>query len=155
MESTYLAAVRAADDLRACYVDFVRQLSQTHSSRLGEAIGFFFRGQGASPSALALEEMLSAAAQQVARLAGLLAACSPQQADELAAPVLEQMLFYPRPEDSTTEFSLVALEAQAQPLLPFLSPARRQDMACRYAKRTPPRRMLPNQKQLWKALSQQ
>ena len=41
----------------------------------------------------------------------------------------------------------------AAPLLPFLAPARRAELAERYRALTPPRKMLPNQKKLWKALS--
>ena len=38
-------------------------------------------------------------------------------------------------------------------LLPLLAPARRAELAERYRALTPPRKMLPNQKKLWKALS--
>ena len=63
------------------------------------------------------------------------------------------MLLYPRPKDGATEFSLAAFEGFAAPLLPLLAPARRAELAERYRALTPPQKMLPNQKKLWKALS--
>ena len=82
-----------------------------------------------------------------------LAACPAEEADRLATQALELMLLYPRPKDGATEFSLAAFEGFAAPLLPFLAPARRAELAERYRALTPPRKMLPNQKKLWKALS--
>ena len=82
-----------------------------------------------------------------------LAACPAEEADRLAAQALELMLLYPRPKNGATEFSLAAFEGFAAPLLPLLAPARRAELAERYRALTPPRKMLPNQKKLWKALS--
>ena len=82
-----------------------------------------------------------------------LAACPAEEADRLATQALELMLLYPRPKDGATDFSLAAFEGFAAPLLPFLAPARRAELAERYRALTPPRKMLPNQKKLWKALS--
>ena len=64
------------------------------------------------------------------------------------------MLFYPVPKDNTVAFSLSAFEGRAMALLPFLPPDKQREIASRYARRTTPRQMLPNQKKLWKALSQ-
>ena len=74
-------------------------------------------------------------------------------AEELAALALEQLLFYPKAGDSTLDFSQMALEGRAQPLVAFLTPERRRSLAARYKKRTSPRMMMPNQKKLWEVLS--
>ena len=116
-------------------------------------MGRFFRSQGNPRVAYAVEEFDAALTQQVATLAGLLADCPAEEAGELAAQALELMLFYPIPADSNIAFSLAAFEGRAQPLVVFLPPRLRQEAARRYAKRTPPRRMFPNQQKLWKELS--
>ena len=77
----------------------------------------------------------------------------PEAADGFAAQVLELMLFYPQPADQHTAFSLLAFEGYAVPLVPHLAEKRRAEVAERYRKRNPPRRMLPNQKKLWRALT--
>ena len=74
-------------------------------------------------------------------------------AEELAALALEQLLFYPKAGDSTLDFSQLAFEGRAQPLVAFLTPERRRSLAARYKKRTSPRMMMPNQKKLWEVLS--
>ena len=66
---------------------------------------------------------------------------------------LEQMLFYPKPADQRTEFTLLAFEGYAVPLVSLLTDGCRAEVAERYKKRTPPRRMMPNQKKLWRALT--
>ena len=83
----------------------------------------------------------------------MLAGCPAEQADELAARALETILFYPLAGDNTLDFSQLAFEGRAHALLPFLTPDRKRALAARYKKRTPPRRMLPNQKKLWKELA--
>ena len=86
-------------------------------------------------------------------LSVLLAALPPEAADGFAAQALELMLFYPQPADQHTAFSLLAFEGYAVPLVPHLTEKRRAEVAERYRKRNPPRRMLPNQKKLWRALT--
>ena len=90
----------------------------------------------------ALEELLAA-------LEGL----SPETAAGPARQALELFLFYPRPGRMSEEMVLVAFEGKGEALLPWLPVPVRMELAERYRQRTPPGRMLPNQKKLWKALS--
>ena len=140
-------------DLETCYEEFRAALTQAKAANMGETIGFFFRGQGNPRVGEALARFDPRITALVETLAGLLASCPPEQASELAALALEQLLFYPKAGDSTLDFSQMALEGRAQPLLAFLTPERRLSLAARYKKRTPPRMMMPNQKKLWEALS--
>ena len=90
----------------------------------------------------------------VAELRASLAGLPPEAAEALALRALELLLFYPRPGQLSQELVLVALEGKGEALLPCLGREARGELARRYRERTPPRRMLPNQKRLWKALSQ-
>ena len=123
--------VQALEALQNAYSRFLDALPEARRASLGEAIGFFLRSDG-NPKLGSLVDAF---------------------AEELPAQALELMLLYPRPKDGATEFSLAAFEGFAAPLLPFLAPARRAELAERYRALTPPRKMLPNQKKLWKALS--
>ena len=140
-------------DLETCYEEFRAALTQAKAANMGETIGFFFRGQGNPRVGEALARFDPRITALVEALAGLLASCPPEQASELAALALEQLLFYPLAKDSTLDFSQLAFEGRAHALLPFLTPDRKRALAARYKKRTPPRRMLPNQKKLWKELA--
>lgn len=155
MEHTQeLSVPQALEALQACYEAFVDKLKQGRASSIGEAMGFYFRVQGNPRISYAVEEFNAALTGQVAALSELLSGCPAEQAGEWAQQALEQMLFYSIPSDSSVAFSLAAFEGHAIPLVPFLTQAGRQETARRYARRTPPRKMLPNQKKLWKALSQ-
>ena len=140
-------------DLEVCYQEYREALARARAVNVGESIGFFLRGQGNPRVGEALARFDPRITALVEALAGLLASCPPEQASELAALALEQLLFYPKAGDSTLDFSQMALEGRAQPLLAFLTPERRLSLAARYKKRTPPRMMMPNQKKLWEALS--
>lgn len=148
-----LTAPQALEELRGCYDAFIQKLEKSRASSVGEVMGRFFRSQGNPRVAYAVEEFDAIVTQHVAVLAGLLVDCPEEEAGELAAQALELMLFYPIPADSNIAFSLAAFEGRAQPLVVFLPPRLRQEAARRYAKRTPPRRMFPNQQKLWKELS--
>ena len=150
MEETTAQALEA---LEACYQAFITKLEKSKASSVGEVMGNFFRAQGNPRVAYAVEEFDDLLTHQVAALAGLLEGCPAEEAAAVAVQALEQMLFYPIPRDRNTAFSLAAFEGRAQPLLPFLPPDKRREMASRYARRTPPRDMLPNQKKLWNTLS--
>ena len=92
-----------------------------------------------------------------AALGELLAALEtlpPEEAVEPARQALELLLFYPRPGRLSEELVLVAFEGKGAALLPWLPAPVRAELAQRYRRRTPPGQMLPNQKKLWKALSQ-
>lgn len=154
MESNEIQTpAQVLDALRSGYSRYLEGVAEARTASLGEAIGFFFRSQG-NPRVNALMDAFGKTLEEwIDALAGLLPGCTPEEADEFAAQAVEQMLFYPRPDDQAIEFALLAFEGYAAPLIPFLASARRAEMAERYKKRTPPRRMLPNQKKLWKALN--
>lgn len=152
-EAPVRSAPQAVEELQNAYEEFVHRLEKCRAATISEAMTFFFRGQGNPKVAIAVEEFDEIITGQVDALAGLLAECTAEEADRLAAQALDAMLFYPVPKDNTVMFSLAAFEGRAHPLIAFLSPDQRQETAKRYAKRTPPRRMLPNQKKLWKELS--
>lgn len=154
MENTpELTVPQILEELEHCYAEFVERLEKSRAANSGEVMGFFFRVQGNPKVSLAVEDFNSALTGRVAALTELLAQCPAEQAGEWAAQALEVMLFYPVPANRSTAFSLAAFEGHALPLVPFLTPAGRQEAARRCAKRTPPRRMLPNQKKLWQALA--
>ena len=140
-------------DLEACYEEYREALTRSKAANMGETISFFLRGQGNPRVGEALEQFDGRIAALVEALAGLLAACPAEQASELAALALEHLLFYPKAGDGTLDFSQMALEGRAQPLVAFLTPERRRSLAARYKQRTAPRMMMPNQKKLWQALS--
>ena len=75
------------------------------------------------------------------------------EAQAAALRGLERLLFYPKPASPPEEFTLVAFEGHGLPLAPLLAPDAQRDLARRYGKKTPPRRMMPNQKKLWKLLA--
>ena len=143
----------ALEALQKGYARYRAELEDSRATALSEVVGNLFRSQG-NPRVNQLVSAFAPALEEWgAGLAGLLAGCTPEEADGYAAQALEQMLFYPRPADQSVEFSLQAFEGYAAPLLPFLAQDRRAETALRYQRRNPPRRMLPNQRKLWKALS--
>ncbi len=152
-EHTPVSAPQALEALEACYRDFIDKLKKSKASSVGEVMGNFFRAQGNPRVSYAVEEFDGILTARLTALTALLEACPAEEACQLAAQALELMLFYPVPADNTVAFSLSAFEGRAQALLPFLPADRQREAASRYARRTPPRRMLPNQKKLWKALS--
>lgn len=87
-------------------------------------------------------------------LLAALEALTPEEAAEPARQALEILLFYPRPGRLSEELVLVAFEGKGEALLPWLPASARAELADRYRRRTPLGKMLPNQKKLWKALSQ-
>ena len=154
MEDTpVMSAPQALDELRTCYEAFVEKLKECRTTSMGEAVGFFFRSQGNPRVGSAVEEFNTIVTGRIAALAEQLARCSAEEAEELTRQALELMLFYPVPQDNTISFSLAAFEGHARPLVDFLPPEARLETGKRYAKRTPPRRMLNKQKKLWKELS--
>lgn len=145
--------VQALEALQNAYSRFLDALLEARRASLGEAIGFFLRSDGNPKLGSLVDAFAEELPVHVEALKTRLAACPAEEADRLATQALELMLLYPRPKDGATEFSLAAFEGFAAPLLPFLAPARRAELAERYRALTPPRKMLPNQKKLWKALS--
>lgn len=154
MESApVLTARQALNGLRVCYEDFVEKLEGCRASSIGEVMERFFRSQGNPKVGYAVDEFNGIITGRITSLAELLAQCPAEDASALTEQALELMLFYPIPRNDAVLFPLTAFEGHALPLVSFLSQEARQETARRYAKRTPPRRMLPNQKKLWQALS--
>ena len=153
-ETPGMSAPQALEALQVCYHEFVRKLEDCRVSSMGEAMGFFFRAQGNPRVSYAVEEFDAAMTERLTTLTAVLETCPAEEACRLAVQALELMLFYPVPKDNTVAFSLSAFEGRAMALLPFLPPDKQRGIASRYARRTTPRQMLPNQKKLWKALSQ-
>lgn len=151
MENTSVA--QALDDLRTCYGAFMEKLEKSRISSMGEAMGNLFRAQGNPRVSYAVEEFNDAVNSRVTALADLLGSAPADEAREATLLALEQILFYPLPADHTTAFSLAAFEGCALPLIPFLPPEQRWELGRRYARRTVPRKMLPNQKKVWSALT--
>ena len=145
--------VQALEALQNAYSRFLDALPEARRASLGEAIGFFLHSDGNPKLGSLVDAFAEELPVHVEALKTQLAACPAEEADRLAAQALELMLLYPRPKNGATEFSLAAFEGFAAPLLPLLAPARRAELAERYRALTPPRKMLPNQKKLWKALS--
>lgn len=152
-ESPVLSAVQAIQALKDCYESFVKKLECSKTTSVGEVVGFLFRSQGNPKVNYAVSEFDPVVTEQVAALADCLSGCPADEANGLTLQALEHMLFYPIPKDSSIAFSLAAFEGKALPLVPFLTPKDRQELARRYARRTQPRQMLPNQNKLWSALS--
>lgn len=146
------SAFQAVEELRGCYEAFAEKLEACCAANVGEAMGFLFRAQGNPKVGYAVEEFNAVVTRRVADLAERLTLCPAEQAGRLAEQAMELMLFYPQPRNNTISFSLAAFEGHARPLVRFLPAQRRQELARRYARRTPPRRMLPNQNKLWQAL---
>lgn len=153
-DRTPASAALALEALEACYRAFMEKLKQSKASSVGEVMGNFFRAQGNPRVSYAVEEFDAAMTERLTTLTAVLETCPAEEACRLAVQALELMLFYPVPADNTVAFSLSAFEGRAIALLPFLPPEQQRVLASRYARRTPPRRMLPNQKKLWQALAQ-
>lgn len=152
-ETPTVPALSVLEELRACYGAFIEKLEKSRASSVGEVMNNYFRAQGNPRVTFAVEEFNEAINGHVAALADHLGSCPAEEAEALALEALEQILFYPPSRNNTVAFSLAAFEGCALPLIPFLSPERRQELARRYTKRTAPRLMLPNQKKVWSALT--
>ena len=153
VRETYETPEQVLEDMRRGYARFVEGLAEARSTGMMELFSNYLRGDG-NPR---LNQLVDTFAQRlggwVKALTTLLSGLTPEEADHFAAQALEQMLFYPQPDDQRTAFSLLAFEGYAVPLVPYLTEKRRAEVAERYRKRTPPRRMMPNQKKLWRALA--
>ena len=124
--------VQALEALQNAYSRFLDALPEARRASLGEAIGFFLRSDGNPKLGSLVDAFAEELPVHVEALKTRLAACPAEEADRLATQALELMLLYPRPKDGATEFSLAAFEGFAAPLLPFLAPARRAELAERY-----------------------
>mgnify|MGYP005792884389 CR=1 FL=1 len=153
LQEAYETPEQVLEDMCSGYARFLEGLAEARSTGMMELFSNYLRGDG-NPR---LNQLVDTFAQRlggwVKALTTLLSGLTPEEADHFAAQALEQMLFYPQPDDQRTAFSLLAFEGYAVPLVPYLTEKRRAEVAERYRKRTPPRRMMPNQKKLWKALT--
>ena len=153
VQETYETPEQVLEAMRQGYARYVEGLAEARSTGVGERFSFYLQGVGNPKVNQLVDGFAQALGGWVDALAALLSALPPEEADGFAARALEQMLFYPRPADRGTEFSVMAFEGCAVPLVPHLAEKRRAEVTERYRKRNPPRRMLPNQKRLWRALT--
>ena len=153
VRETYETPEQVLEDMCSGYARFLEGLAEARSTGMMELFSNYLRGDG-NPR---LNQLVDTFAQRlggwVKALTTLLSGLTPEEADHFAAQALEQMLFYPKPADQRTEFTLLAFEGYAVPLVSLLTDGCRAEVAERYKKRTPPRRMMPNQKKLWRALT--
>lgn len=155
-----LTPAEALERLRACYSAHVERFVQ--AGRAGDwrdkLAGWLSGGGGMARRAQ--DEALSSFYQDlklgVEALSSLLAGIP--DAAPFAAEALELVLFHsgaPDPSVPAMEFALVALEGLADPLIPLLDREHAQAILARYVRRTPVRRMLPNQQKLYQHLKRQ
>lgn len=145
------AALEALQTRYAALLEAVAE-AEAQTDRAG-LIAHLFSGHSCHPG---LDEALKtygpALDGALEALLAALAALPPEEAAEPARQALELLLFYPKPRRMPEEMVLVAFEGKGEALLPWLPAPVRAALADRYRLRTPPRRMLPNQKKLWRAL---
>ena len=153
LQEAYETPEQVLEDMCSGYARFLEGLAEARSTGMMELFSNYLRGDGNPRVNQLVDGFAKALGQWMDALSVLLAALPPEAADGFAAQVLELMLFYPQPADQHTAFSLLAFEGYAVPLVPDLAEKRRAEVAERYRKRNPPRRMLPNQKKLWRALT--
>ena len=153
LQEAYETPEQVLEDMCSGYARFLEGLAEARSTGMMELFSNYLRGDGNPRVNQLVDGFAKALGQWMDALSVLLAALPPEAADGFAAQVLELMLFYPQPADQHTAFSLLAFEGYAVPLVPHLAEKRRAEVAERYRKRNPPRRMLPNQKKLWRALT--
>ena len=146
------AALEALQTRYAALLEAVAE-AEAQTDRAG-LIAHLFSGHSYHPGLDALmDKYVPLLADHVAALAQAVPAQPGPEAQAAALRGLERLLFYPKPASPPEEFTLVAFEGYGLPLGPLLSTEARLDLAQRYAKKTPPRRMMPNQKKLWKLLA--
>lgn len=152
---TVLTPSEALKALEDCYDALLEALPDARRAEdTRGALSNLFSGHSYHPGLDALmDKYVPLLSAHVAALAQAVQAQPGPEAQAAALRGLERLLFYPKPSSPPEEFTLVALEGHGLPLAPLLSPEARLDLAQRYAKQTPPRRMMPNQKKLWKLLA--
>lgn len=152
---TVLTPSEALKALENCYDALLEALPDARQAEdTRGALSNLFSGHSYHPGLDALmDKYVPLLADHVAALAQAVQAQPGPEAQAAALRGLERLLFYPKPASPPEEFTLVAFEGYGLPLGPLLSTEARLDLAQRYAKKTPPRRMMPNQKKLWKLLA--
>ena len=152
---TVLTPSEALKALENCYEALLEALPDARQAEdTRGALSNLFSGHSYHPGLDALmDKYVPLLSDHVAALALAVRAQPGPEAQAAALRGLERLLFYPKPASPPEEFTLVAFEGYGLPLGPLLSTEARLDLAQRYAKKTPPRRMMPNQKKLWKLLA--
>ena len=152
---TVLTPSEALKALENCYDALLEALPDARQAEdTRGALSNLFSGHSYHPGLDALmDKYVPLLADHVAALAQAVQVQPGPEAQAAALRGLERLLFYPKPASPPEEFTLVAFEGYGLPLGPLLSTEDRLDLAQRYAKKTPPRRMMPNQKKLWKLLA--
>ena len=152
---TVLTPSEALKALENCYDALLETLPDARQAEdTRGALSNLFSGHSYHPGLDALmDKYVPLLADHVAALAQAVQAQPGPEAQAAALRGLERLLFYPKPASPPEEFTLVAFEGYGLPLGPLLSTEARLDLAQRYAKKTPLRRMMPNQKKLWKLLA--
>ena len=152
---TVLTPSEALKALENCYDALLEALPDARQAEdTRGALSNLFSGHSYHPGLDALmDKYVPLLADHVAALAQAVQVQPGQEAQAAALRGLERLIFYPKPSSPPEEFTLVAFEGYGLPLAPLLSTEARLDLAQRYAKKTPPRRMMPNQKKLWKLLA--
>lgn len=152
---TVLTPSEALKALENCYDALLEALPDARQAEdTRGALSNLFSGHSYHPGLDALmDKYVPLLADHVEALAQAVRAQPGPEAQAAALRGLERLLFYPKPASPPEEFTLVAFEGYGLPLGPLLSTEARLDLAQRYAKKTPPRRMMPNQKKLWKLLA--
>ena len=152
---TVLPPSEALKALENCYDALLEALPDARQAEdTRGALSNLFSGHSYHPGLDALmDKYVPLLADHVAALAQAVQAQPGPEAQAAALRGLERLLFYPKPASPPEEFTLVAFEGYGLPLGPLLSTEDRLDLAQRYSQKTPPRRMMPNQKKLWKLLA--
>ena len=153
VRETYETPEQVLEDMRRGYARFVEGLEEARSTGMMELFSNYLRGDG-NPR---VNQLVDAFAQVlggwVEALAALLPGLAPEEAGGDAGRARGPMRFFTQPAAPRTELPLLAFEGYAVPLVGLLTDGCRAEVAERYKKRTPPRRMMPNQKKLWRALT--
>ena len=152
---TVLTPSEALKALENCYEALLEALPDARQAEdTRGALSNLFSGHSYHPGLDALmDKYVPLLSDHVAALALAVQAQPGPEAQAAALRGLERLLFYPKPASPPEEFTLVAFEGNGLSLAPLLADQDRLDLAQRYAKKTPPRRMMPNQKKLWKLLA--
>ena len=152
---TVLTPSEALKALENCYDALLEALPDARQAEDPRgALSNLFSGHSYHPGLDAImDKYVPLLADHVAALAQAVQVQPGPEAQAAALRGLERLLFYPKPASPPEEFTLVAFEGYGLPLAPLLADQDRLDLAQRYAKKTPPRRMMPNQKKLWKLLA--
>ena len=152
---TVLTPSEALKALENCYDALLEALPDARQAEDPRgALSNLFSGHSYHPGLDALmDKYVPLLADHVAALAQAVQAQPGPEAQAAALQGLERLLFYPKPSSPPEEFTLVAFEGSGLPLAPLLTPQDKLDLARRYAEKTSPRRMMPNQKKLWKLLA--